>query len=87
MTGIPLVIHLSNGTDITIPVGSTSAVSAAVAVRLDDAYIQGNQTVTVGISSVSGGNYEALNTSSTVSTVVSDNGTATSDDINGSELT
>ncbi len=77
VTGTPLVVHLSNGTDITIPVGATSATSSAVAVRADDAYIQGNQTLTVGISSTSGGNYEALNTSSTVSTVVSDNGSVT----------
>ena len=41
VTGTPLVIHLSNGTDITIPVGATSAVSAAVAVRADDAYNPG----------------------------------------------
>jgi len=78
VTGAPLVIHLSNGADITIPVGATSATSAAVAVRADDAYSQGNQSVTVGITGTSGGNYEALNTSSTVTTVVSDNGTATS---------
>ena len=49
VTGTPLVIHLSNGVDVIIPVGATSANSAAVAVRADDAYAQGNQTVTVGI--------------------------------------
>ncbi|RYZ51509.1 MAG: hypothetical protein EOP49_11565, partial [Sphingobacteriales bacterium] len=72
VTGSPFVIHLDNGTDITIPVGATTATSAAVAVRSDDAYSQGNQTLTVGISSASGGNFEALNTTSTVSTVVTD---------------
>ena len=33
VTGTPLVIHLSNGVDVIIPVGATSANSAAVAVR------------------------------------------------------
>jgi len=72
VTVSPLVIHLSNGVDITIPVGATTANSAAVAVRADDAYIQGNQSVTVGISSTSGGNFEALDTGATVTTIVSD---------------
>ncbi|HTJ96895.1 MAG TPA: retention module-containing protein, partial [Rhodocyclaceae bacterium] len=78
VTGSPLVIHLNNGTDITIPVGSTTGTSAAVPVRADDAYSEGNQNVTVGITSTSGGNYEALNTASTVTTVVGDDSDATS---------
>ncbi len=77
VTGTPLVITLSNGATITIPVGQTTANSAAVLVRADDAYVQGNQNVTVGITSTSGGNYEALTTTSTVTTVVADDADAT----------
>jgi surface adhesion protein len=53
-------------------VGSSSASSAAFAVRADDAYPQGDQTLTVGIDSTTGGSFEALSTGSTASTVVSD---------------
>jgi hypothetical protein len=77
VTGSPLVINLNNGQQITIPVGQSSGTSAAFAVRGDDAYAQGNQTVTVGISSTTGGNYEALTTTSTASTTVTDDGDAT----------
>src|SRR6185295_7926733 len=77
VTGSALVVTLSNGQTITIPVGSSSASSAAFAVRADDAYVQGNQTVAVGISNTTGGNYESLTTTSTASTVVSDDLDAT----------
>ena len=62
VTGSPLVVTLSNGQTITIPVGASSANSAAFAVRADDAYVQGTQAVTVGISGTTGGNFEALTT-------------------------
>ena len=84
VTATPLVVHLSNGADITIPVGGSSASSSAIAVRPDDAYAQGTQNVTVGISSASGGNYEALNTSSSVLTQVTDNLTVTNVSLTGS---
>ncbi|MCR5882729.1 hypothetical protein LRS03_07625 [Rhizobacter sp. J219] len=77
VTGTPLVISLSNGQTITIPVGQSSASSAPFAVRADDAYVQGNQTLTVGISGTTGGNFEALTTSSTTSTTVVDDADAT----------
>ncbi|HEX6706466.1 MAG TPA: immunoglobulin-like domain-containing protein [Albitalea sp.] len=77
VTGSALVVSLSNGQSITIPVGASSASSAAFAVRADDAYVQGNQTVTVGVTGTTGGNYEALTTTSTASTVVSDDLDAT----------
>src|SRR5213079_3168058 len=73
VSGSDLVVTLSNGQTITIPVGASSASSAPFAVRADDAYVQGDQTVTVGISTTSGGNYEALSTVSTASSVVHDN--------------
>ncbi|MFT3848316.1 MAG: retention module-containing protein [Propionivibrio sp.] len=77
VTGSPLVLTLSNGQTITIPVGATSADSTPFAVRGDDAYVQGNQTLNVGISNTSGGNYEALNTASTATTTVSDDADVT----------
>ncbi|TAK89420.1 MAG: retention module-containing protein, partial [Burkholderiaceae bacterium] len=77
VTSSPLVISLDNGQTITIPVGSSTANSAPFAVRPDDAIAQGTQTLTVGISSTSGGNYEALNTSSTTSTTVTDDADVT----------
>ena len=45
---------------------SSSASSAAVAVRGDDSYVQGTGTVTAAISSATGGTFEALTTSSTM---------------------
>src|SRR5204863_4290228 len=48
VTNSDLVVTLSNGQTITIPVGASSANSTPFAVRADDAYVQGDQTVTVG---------------------------------------
>ena len=58
----PLVITLTNGQTITIPVGQSSADSVPFNVRADDAYTQGTDTLSVGISNTSGGNFEALTT-------------------------
>src|SRR5205085_2535587 len=77
VTGSDLVVTLSNGQTITIPVGASSANSAPFAVRADDAYVEGDQAVTVGISNTSGGNYEALTTASTATSIVHDNADAT----------
>src|SRR5205085_2204427 len=77
VTGSDLVVTLSNGQTITIPVGATSTSSAPVAAPADDTHIQGDETVDVAISGASGGSYEALNTTSTVSTVVRDDADAT----------
>src|SRR5207248_3112490 len=77
VTGSDLVIGLSNGQSITIPVGSSSASSPPFAVRADDAYAQGEQTFTFSIAHAGGGNFEALNTASTASTLVSDDIDAT----------
>ena len=70
-TGTPFVGHADNGQTITIPVGQSSANGPAFAVRADDAYAQGDQSV-VSITGTSGGNFEAVNTTSTVSTTVTD---------------
>src|SRR5207344_3115550 len=66
VTGSDLVISLSNGQSITIPVGQ-SAGSAVFAVRADDAYVQGTQTLSsVSISGTAGGNFEALSSTGSV---------------------
>ncbi|MEN3113642.1 immunoglobulin-like domain-containing protein, partial [Uliginosibacterium paludis] len=78
VTGSPLVISLSNGQSITIPVGSSSASSAAYAVRADDVYAQGDAALNVSITGTAGGQYEALTTTSSVSTTVSDDTDITS---------
>src|SRR5205085_1646878 len=77
VTGSDLVVTLSNGQTITIPVGASSAGSAPFAVRADDAYVQGDDTMTVGITNTAGGDYEALTTASTATSIVHDNADAT----------
>src|ERR1044072_5657437 len=76
VTGSDLVITLSNGQTITIPVGQSSGSSEPFAVRADDVQAQGDQTLTVGITGTSGGTFEALTTTSTASTVVTDDADA-----------
>ena len=71
------MLTLSNGQTITIPVGQSSASSVPFNVRADDAYTQGTDTLSVGVSTTSGGNFEALTTTSTVSTTVTDDADAT----------
>jgi surface adhesion protein len=83
VTGTPLVINLSNGQSITIPVGASSGTSAGHVVRADDAYAQGSQAVSVGVTSTSGGTYEALTTTSTASTTVSDDTDTTTVSLSG----
>ncbi|MCG8993774.1 retention module-containing protein, partial [Laribacter hongkongensis] len=76
VTGSPLVVTLSNGSQISIPVGASSG-SVTVGVRSDDAYSQGPVQQNVSISGTSGGNFEAVTTAGTVSNSVTDNGTVT----------
>ncbi|MBT9525792.1 MAG: large adhesive protein, partial [Rhizobacter sp.] len=76
VTGAPLVITLSNGQTITIPVGQSSGSSAPFAVRPDDAAVQGTDTLTVNISGTTGGNFEALTPTGTATTTVTDNADA-----------
>ncbi|TNI91302.1 RTX toxin, partial [Aeromonas hydrophila] len=72
VTGSPLSVTLSNGVVITIPVGSSSANSAPVPVRGNDAYQQGEQDLSVTIGSTSGGNYESVITKGTITNTVVD---------------
>ncbi|PPZ39209.1 hypothetical protein C5P26_26140, partial [Escherichia coli] len=64
VTGSPLVITLSNDQTLTIPVGERTS-TVQVESRADDSYRQGDDALTIGIKETSGGNYEALDTSST----------------------
>ncbi|PKO44138.1 MAG: hypothetical protein CVU29_10270, partial [Betaproteobacteria bacterium HGW-Betaproteobacteria-22] len=72
VTGSALVVTLSNGTTITIPVGASSADSAPVAVRSDDEFINGTDNLSVSITGTSGGNFEAITTTGTVNNTVVD---------------
>ncbi|WP_249663051.1 retention module-containing protein [Pectobacterium parmentieri] len=76
VTGSDLVITLTNGSTITIPVGETGT-SVTVDTRGDDAYRQGDEFVNIGIDSTSGGSYTSLDTTSTTTTVVGDNNDST----------
>ncbi|WP_205300748.1 immunoglobulin-like domain-containing protein, partial [Pantoea sp. Ap-967] len=70
VTGNPVVVTLTNGQTITIPVGQSSG--TATGVVSNDVY-QGHAPVTNSINNVSGGNYENLVADKTqVSTSVSD---------------
>src|SRR5207253_204323 len=77
VTGTPLVITLSNGQTLTIPVGQSSADRTPFLVRADDAYVQPDDTLTVAIAGTSGGSFEGLTTTSTVTTTVADDSDAT----------
>ncbi|MDD2834150.1 MAG: retention module-containing protein, partial [Methylotenera sp.] len=77
VTGTPLVVNLSNGASITIPVGASSADSNPVAVRTDDAYVQGTDNLSVTITGTTGANYEAVTTTGTVTNTVVDDADST----------
>ncbi|MCT9813533.1 retention module-containing protein, partial [Acidovorax sp. Be4] len=84
VTGSDLVVRLTDGSLITIPVGATSG-TVQVDSRPDDVYQQGDTTVQVGIGGTTGGNYEQLNTSSTTNTVVADDADAVRITLTGPE--
>ncbi|QHQ16681.1 hypothetical protein GMW39_12905 [Pectobacterium parmentieri] len=67
---------MGNNVSITIPVGQSSG-TVDVATRPDDAYQQGSVPVEFSIVGTSGGNYEALDTTSTTRTTVVDNNDGT----------
>ncbi|WP_421202380.1 immunoglobulin-like domain-containing protein [Aeromonas enteropelogenes] len=72
VTGSPLTVTLSNGVVITIPVGASSANSEPVPVRGDDIYQQGEESLSVTIYKTSGGNYENVVTTGTITNTVVD---------------
>ncbi|MER0508701.1 retention module-containing protein, partial [Aeromonas veronii] len=65
-----LVLTLSNGASITIKAGELNG-SVTVDAPIDDVYQDGS-SLTVSITGSQGGNYEQLDTSSTVATAVAD---------------
>ena len=71
-----LVVTLSNGSTLTILAGATSGSVTFTNPNADDVYVDG-ETLTYSITGTSGGNYESLNTASTVDVVVSDTTDAT----------
>ncbi len=72
-TGSNLVLNLSNGLVITIPVGQTTGV-AVLETRPDDLFIQGTDTLPISVVGASGGGYDQLDaTQSSSVNVVDDN--------------
>ncbi|WP_042120994.1 retention module-containing protein, partial [Pseudomonas japonica] len=57
VTGAPVIVTLSNGQTITIPVGATSA---TVQFTVPNDFINGAQPLSTSITGVSGGNFENL---------------------------
>lgn len=71
VSGSPLVITLTNGAIITIPVGATSGVSTPFSVQNDDVYLDG-ENYTIAITGTTGGNFTQLDMSDTANVVVQD---------------
>ncbi|WP_146115949.1 retention module-containing protein, partial [Malikia granosa] len=70
--GTDLVLNLSNGQSITIPVGAGSGL-VEVSIRPDDPYIQGRDVIDIGVTGAHGGGYDQLGVDqSTAITVVDD---------------
>ncbi|WP_314946419.1 immunoglobulin-like domain-containing protein, partial [Bradyrhizobium cosmicum] len=66
-----LVLTLSNGATITILAGQTTGTSTPFAVQGDDPYVD-HESYDVSVTSATGGNYEALNTTDTATVTVND---------------
>ena len=71
VAGSPLVLTLSNGQSITIPVGQSTG-SVTFTLRPDDALVQGTDSLCVSITGSSGANFEQLATTGTVTNTVVD---------------
>ncbi|WP_188752397.1 retention module-containing protein, partial [Marinobacterium zhoushanense] len=71
VSGSPLVITLSNGATITIPVGQTSGTSTPFSVQGDDPYVDG-ESYSVSVSGTSGGDFDSLDTTDTGAVTVND---------------
>ncbi|QJA24740.1 retention module-containing protein [Vreelandella piezotolerans] len=69
--GSPLVITLSNGQQITIAIGETTG-SVTFDSRPDDAYLQGDGSIAIGIDTATGGGYDTIDTTSEANVIVSD---------------
>ncbi|PSJ40292.1 large adhesive protein, partial [Zobellella endophytica] len=71
-----LQITLSNGQMIVIPAGEAEG-RVSFESRADDAYAQGNESLVLGITGVEGGDYEALDSSTTTTVTVADDADVT----------
>lgn len=72
-TGSSLVLNMSNGLVITIPVGQTTGV-AVLETRPDDLFIQGTDTLPISVVGASGGGYDQLDAAqSSSANIVDDN--------------
>ncbi|WP_460566091.1 retention module-containing protein, partial [Hydrogenophaga aquatica] len=80
-TGSALVLTLSNGQTITIPVGESFGF-VPLEIRGDDQYIQGTDLVDVAVTGASGGQYDELNIDQGTSISVVDDDDATTVSLN-----
>ncbi|MFV0439593.1 MAG: retention module-containing protein, partial [Desulfopila sp.] len=71
VTGTPLVLTLTNGAIITIPVGATTGTSNGFIIPGDDPYVDG-QVYAIGIEGTSGGNFTQVESSGTANVTVVD---------------
>ncbi|MFU1520815.1 immunoglobulin-like domain-containing protein, partial [Vreelandella alkaliphila] len=71
-----LTITLSNGEQIVIAAGATEG-SVTFASREDDVFQQGDESQTLSITGTEGGNYEALDTTSTATVATVDDNDVT----------
>ncbi|MGE5864917.1 MAG: immunoglobulin-like domain-containing protein, partial [Rhizobacter sp.] len=78
VTGAPLVLTLTNGATVTIPVGETSGTSAPILVRPDDVQAQGPEAIEVGVAGATGGNGAGLTPTPLVRADVIDDADVTS---------
>jgi hypothetical protein len=83
--GSNLVLSLSNGATITILAGQTTGVSTPFAVQGDDPYVD-HESYSVSVTSATGGNYEAVNTTDTATVTVNDTIDTTTVDLSASTV-
>src|SRR5690606_24694115 len=71
VSGSDLIITLTDGSTIIIPVGQSSG-NTTIGTRDDDVYRQGDTPIQIGIDTTQGGDVERLDTRSTSTTTVVD---------------
>ncbi|WP_180684550.1 retention module-containing protein, partial [Tepidicella baoligensis] len=59
-TGTGLILNLTNGQTIVVPVGESFGF-VQIDIREDDEYLQGRDLIDIGVESASGGGYEEIN--------------------------
>ncbi|WP_151445165.1 retention module-containing protein, partial [Halomonas lysinitropha] len=80
----PLVINLSNGQQITIPVGETSG-EVVLDSREDDLFVQGDESIDLSVSSATGGGFDELTVGEVPSLTVVDDDDASTVSLSGPE--